>query len=344
MKIFLESGYLDMRAIMGAGYPYTIVCGGRATGKTFTALQTTIEDNIPFLLLRRMQTQIDMINKPEFSPFKAHERVLGWHIGLDKIGKNNSGIYEQIETEDGWKNAGKPIGYTAALATISSMRGFDASDVQRVIFDEFIPERHERPIKHEAQAIFNAYETINRNRELNGENPLQMVFLANSNRLDNPLFIELQLVTRAERMLKTGQHVWTDDKRGIMLVMFADSPISARKTDTALYRLTAGSEFSAMALENSFNTEDTGSIAARPLREYNPIVKVGELTVYRHKRGGQTYHVSAHKTGSPPEYGTGEIEKSRFCRTYSWLWFDYLDNRVTFESTMCELLFRNIFN
>ena len=64
MKIFKEDGYLDMGAIMAAGYPFTIVCGGRGTGKTFTALYETIKDKVPFMLLRRLQTQIEMINKP----------------------------------------------------------------------------------------------------------------------------------------------------------------------------------------------------------------------------------------------------------------------------------------
>lgn len=344
MNIFQENGYLDMRAIMGEGYPFTIVCGGRATGKTFTALQVSVEDGVSFMLMRRLQTQIDLINQEDFSPFKAHERILGWNIGIKKVGKNNSAIY-QAENVDGEKVcSGKPIGYTAALATLSNMRGFDAGALDRVIFDEFIPEKQERPIKNEAEAIFNAYETINRNRELDGRKPLQMVFLANSNRLDNPLFMKLELVTRAERMLKTGQHVWTDEKRGIMLVMFSDSPISSRKEASALYRLTAGSEFASMALRNDFNTEDTGSIRNRPLREYNPIVKVGEITVYKHKRDPRKIYVSAHKTGSPPEYGTGDIELGRFIRAYNWIWLDYLENKVEFESTMCELLFQNIFS
>ena len=343
MNIFREDGYLDMGAIMGRNYPFTLVCGGRGTGKTFTALYETISNNVTFMLMRRMQTQVDMINRPEFSPFKALERVHGLHIGLEKISKNNSAIYHQEEVDGEYECVGQPIGYTAALATLSNMRGFDAADVKRVIFDEFIPERHERPIKNEGTAIYNAYETINRNRELNGETPLQMVFLANSNRLDNPLFMDLRLVTRAEKMLKTGQHVYTDDERGIMLVMFNDSPISERKEKTSLYRLTNGSEFSEMALHNDFNTENTGSVKSRPLKEYNPIVKIGELTIYRHKGAARSLYVSAHKTGSPPEYGTGEIERGRFCRAYNWLWLDYLDSKVEFESTMCELLFQQYF-
>ena len=56
MKIFREDGYLDMGSIMAAGYPFTIVCGGRGTGKTFTALYETIKDKVPVMFLRRLQT------------------------------------------------------------------------------------------------------------------------------------------------------------------------------------------------------------------------------------------------------------------------------------------------
>jgi hypothetical protein len=41
-----------------------------------------------------------------------------------------------------------PIGYTCALSTLSNMRGFDASDIQLLICDEFIPEKHERLLKN----------------------------------------------------------------------------------------------------------------------------------------------------------------------------------------------------
>ena len=45
-----------------------------------------------------------------------------------------------------------------ALSTVSNLRGFDMSDCTLLIYDEFIPEPHERPLKNEAAALFNAYE------------------------------------------------------------------------------------------------------------------------------------------------------------------------------------------
>ena len=91
-----------------------------------------------------------------------------------------------------------------ALSTISNVRGFDATDRDVLIYDEFIPERHERPIKDEATAFFNAIETIQRNRELEGKDPLTVLCLANANELANPLFIELKLVKRAMALIRKG--------------------------------------------------------------------------------------------------------------------------------------------
>ena len=87
--------------------------------------------------------------------------------------------------------------------------------MQLWIFDEFIPERHERPIKNEGAAFLNAYETMNRNRELQGYKPIQTLCLANANDLGNPIFMELGLVSRAMRMQQTGKTMSLLRDRGI---------------------------------------------------------------------------------------------------------------------------------
>jgi hypothetical protein len=163
-------------------------------------IETVIEDEIKFIYMRRTQSQADLINKPEFSPFKSLNNDFGWKIGTDSISKYNAGFYQQIESDDRLVCTGAPLGFTAALSTISNIRGFDASDVELQIYDEFIPEKHERPIKNEGAAFLNAYETINRNRELKGRKPLQCICLANANDLANPIFMELRLVRKAEQM------------------------------------------------------------------------------------------------------------------------------------------------
>lgn len=342
MNLYLDSGYVNMKAIINAGLPFNFVVGGRATGKTYTTLKTVKEDNIKFMFMRRTQSQLDLINKPEFSPFKSLNRDMGWNVHSVSLTKYNAGFYDAELVDGKPVPSGEPIGYSCALSTVSNMRGFDASDVTLLIYDEFIPERHERPIKNEGSAFLNAYETINRNRELQGRNPLQVVCLANANDLANPIFIELGLVSKAEKMKRKGQDVSIDRNRGIGIFMLNDSPISTMKKTTALYRLTTGSEFERMSLSNDFASRDYTNVANRPLQEYNPVVRVGELCIYQHKSNGK-YYVSTHTKGSPTTYGVTETELARFRKAFFWVWTEYMMNRVEFEEVLCELLLTKYF-
>lgn len=174
MKIYQDNGYLDFTAIRKLGLPFNFITGGRATGKTYNGLddltrECSQQPDSRFLLMRRTQTQLDLISKPEYSPFKILNRNNGTDYRIDGITKYNGGIYFGEE-----KNL---VGYTAALSTIANVRGFDGSDIDYLLYDEFIPEPHARPIKDEAGAFLNAYETINRNRELEGRKPLQVFAL-----------------------------------------------------------------------------------------------------------------------------------------------------------------------
>lgn len=344
MKLYLENGYLNIPGIIATGMPFIFCWGGRATGKTYGALKEAVESGVKFGLMRRTQAQLDLISKPEFSPFKPLNRDMGWDIGIQPLSKYNGGIYKMEDVDGRRSPTGAPIGYTFALSTIANVRGFDGSDIELLIYDEFIPEPHARPIKEEHEAFLNAYETINRNRELQGRKPLQVLCLANANTLANPLFMGLNLVTKAERMNRTGQEYSIDHKRGFVLVNLCKSSISDLKRDTALYRLTGNNAFAKMALTNDFSgEEERGKIGSKPLLEYRPIVVIGELCIYRHKNA-DLFYCSTHVSGSPPTFGVGETERLRFRRVYSWLWNAYLDNKMEFEERICEILLTKYFS
>ena len=139
MNLYDENGYVNIREILKLNLPFTIVVGGRATGKTYTTLKTAVEDNITFMYMRRLQSQADLINKPDFSPFKRINTDLHWNIATAPISKYNAGFYNQRlnEEQTGYELYGKPIGYTCALSTVSNLRGFDASDVDLLIEGDF---------------------------------------------------------------------------------------------------------------------------------------------------------------------------------------------------------------
>lgn len=345
MELFDENGYVNIREILHLNLPFTIVVGGRATGKTYTTLKTAVEDEIKFMYMRRLQSQADLINRPDFSPFKKLNTDLHWFIGTVPISKYNAGFYKQRlnEEQTSMECYGSPIGYTCALSTVSNLRGFDASDVDLLIYDEFIYEKHERALKNEGDAFLNCYETINRNRELDGRKPLQCILLANSTNMANPIFMSLGLVRIAQKMKEKGNRIYINNKRGIGLFMLDDSPISQKKRETALYKLTANSEFAKMSLDNEFSVEEIGRIKSLPLNQFKPIVAVGEICIYEHKTD-RYFYCSTHKSGKPEVFGNGSADLTRFRKKYFYLWrTEYMANNIIFEEYVCQILFEQYF-
>ena len=285
--------------------------------------------NLPFHVIKDW---LHLINKPEFNPYKAINQDLGADIQVKSISKYNSRIFEPAEDGE------QLLGYTCALSTISNMRGFDASDCKLLIYDEFIPERHERPIKAEGSCFLNAYESINRNRELRGDPPLQVLGLANAFNIANPIFMELGLVGRCEKMKNNDQEFFMDPERGILLVLLQRSRISKAKADTALYRLSSGS-YKDMALSNDFIYNNSDSIKAQALKEYKLLCTVGEISIYRHKFKRE-YYVSEHRTGTAPLYKSDEVGIMRYRRKYGLILAPaYINNRVIFENILTKSLF-----
>ena len=328
-KIYLPSGYLNIRGILAYKCTFNFIVGGRATGKTYGALSTVLEDNIKFMLMRRTQAQADLINKPDFSPFKPVCDDKHIEITTAPVSKYNAKFIKDDAT----------IGYTCALSTIANMRGFDASDVKLLIYDEFIPERHERPIKSEGSAFLNAYETMNRNRELKGKRPLTVLCLANAFDIANPIFLELGLVGIAEKMKQNGRELYIDREKSILILMPDSRKILKEKNETALYKLTEGSEFSKMALQNEFIYNPTDNIKSLPLREFRPVVTVGEITIYKHK-SKRLYYVSEHRTGDPPKFTTDEISLRRYLKNYGMRFYRlYMQNCFRFENMLTKSLF-----
>ena len=338
MKLFQENGYVDIRSILADDERYTFVwiIGGRATGKTYTFLKTVIEDDMRFIYMRRRQTQVDLIKTPEFNPFKKLNKNEGWTITPSPITKNHSGFYTgEIDKDGVLRPQGEPLGYAMALSTISGLRGFDASDVKIWCYDEFIPERNEMPIKNEGASFLNAYETINRNRELEGEKPLRFIGLSNSNTAANDIFLYLHLTEIVEQMKKRGQRVWKNLERRTMIIDLGDSEISEMKRETALYKMAVGTDFIGMSLDNEFIDDDFSNIRSCPLIEYVPKVAIGDICIYKHK-DRKEYYVSASISGSPKRIEATETGKILFRRRYDYLWKLFLSGKIIFENFYCK--------
>lgn len=343
MKLYDKNGYVNIKEILQHPAIFIFIYGGRGTGKTYGTLQEMITGKHKFIYLRRLATQVDIVKKDDMQPFKTLNMDKGWKIKPFTVNKYVSSFYDYDYNEDDKIiPVGEPYGLLSSLSTFSNLRGVDGSDIDTMILDEFIPELNERPIKGEADALFNAYETINRNRELNDLPPVKLICLANSNRIDNPLFMELNLVRKAEKIRSSGKDFIYDDKRHMLLIDLYRSKISEEKSNTALYELTKGTDFYNMAIKNVFINEERGRIETKPIKEYKPIVAIGELTIYKHK-SRKEYYVTEFRSGSPKTYGSGEKERERFRKDYNYLYRAYLKKQVIFEEYINEIIFDKYF-
>ena len=337
---FNGAGYLDVPQLLGHVLPYTWIWGGRGTGKTYGFLEDVRYNNPrKFLILRRTQKQIDLLRKPAFNPFKPVDQDHGQFTVCRKDGE--LGVFYQGKELDGKiEPDGPPLGYAVALSTVHNVRGIDLSDVEIIIYDEYIPEPHERPIRDEYLAFLNAMETIGRNRELQGKPPVQFVGLSNANSLGNPYFLGLRVIRVVDQMLAAGRQIWADPDRGLMLVNITASPISQAKAETSLYKLAGQGEFAEMSLGNEFSQDYCSRQGSIPLAELKPVVTVGEVTLYKHKRDPELYYCCDHRSGSPPVYLADETSLKRFRRDYWYIQTVYMDNDIVFQDILCEILLR----
>ena len=341
MGLYLESGYINQDRILSSADSFIFEIGPRGTGKSYGILKYILDRKIKFMMLRRTQTEADMISTAVTNPFKAiMMNNYGLQISPESISKNLSAFTVPGPTED---DPPERIGYLAALSTFATIRGADLSDVDLIFYDEFIPEKHQRPIKDEYAALMNVYETVNRNRELQGRKPVQLVCAANSNDIANPIFIGLEIVDRIARMMKKGIEMYKDPEKSLAVYMFMKSPISDKKAQTSLYKLTAGNDFQNMALRNMFDL-DTRYISSRNLREFKPVVKIGELIIYEHKSRKEFYARCGSSGTVPHVFSTTDIDRKRFVKTYNYLFLRYLSGYMIFENSISQVLFEKLFS
>lgn len=345
INLYTEQGYVDIPVLVSEakkrGCFLILGVGGRGCGKTYGGLDFLVNTGQQFIYLRRKQKHVEMNSNPDFNGFAKLNKDKGYRYMFSMIPKTDvAGVYEYEKDEKG-KNVptGPLLGYCASLSTFSDTRSVDFSAVDYGFYDEFIPEKKERRMADEGYTFNNVYETINRNRELDGKEPLVFFCLANSEKLDNALFVYFGLVRIAMKMRKDGQEIKFLTDRGICLVDFVNSPISKKKKDTFLYKkLNRNNRFSEMSIENKYDIDDAVRIGKRRIVEYVPVVTVGEISVYQHKSRNEFYVGYPH-AGNVHVYGTTDVDLARFTRKYAWLMRAFLNDNIVFEDYSSYILF-----
>lgn len=241
---------------------------------------------------------------------------------------------------------GKPetrVAYTMALTGVAHARSFDGSTITHILYDEAVPENHIKNIKAEDECFLQMYESICRNRELQGKPPVKCIVLANANNLEAPILHALNCVKVLDTMRRKGQNIRIDRARGLSIVLLNDSPISTIKSNSALYRLSRGAsdDFSDMALSNQFSRDNYTDVCPKPIAEFIPIASIGTLCLYKHK-SAYLYYVSEHTSGKPKQYENTTTDRVRFRKDNFAAWEAYFKKRLVFESVSAKVFYKAV--
>ncbi|MBO7131678.1 phage DNA encapsidation protein [Candidatus Saccharibacteria bacterium] len=344
MNIYTKEGWLDIAHISEVAdrnhINFIIIIGKRQVGKTYGVLKYEVDEDKRFMLTRRVKVELEMLEKNVNSPF---EKIYPGQIVFAKESEYTAAISRVHEGEDG--ETLEQIGIGTALTTIGNIRGFSALINGQLItdwvIDEFIPEEQVFKVRNEGDAFLNAHTTINGNRELEGLPCLRTWLLANSNNLNSEILEALNITKEVERMSLRGEEVRLLKDRGILIILPESKKIiEQRKQKNGLYKAIGGnSKFAKMAYENEFAYNDFSDVRGEPLREYNPYLTIGRITIHLHKNSKRLYVTDKVRARARYELTDSDSGINQFNRQYPDIRTAYLNGRVYFQ----EMRVKNYF-
>lgn len=295
--------------------------------RKFVFVKRTIED------VELLCTGGDSNVQADFSPFKSINKFYKSNVRAIMIKKPVAGFYE-CDEEDNPK--GLPIGYIIPLSVVKKVKGFDLSECEWLIFDEFIPEPWERVSRKEGDQLLELYMTVSRARELQGKPPLILICLANAVEISNPVMNTLEVTDTFATMNATRSSVVYDERRYILCRMLNDNDaFQEKQKQTKIYQAMSNTAWGQMAFENQFAYNDFTNVGRLNLKGFKPVTSL----TYKHKnyyiyqKDGQ-YYMTYSKYGIlPTKYNLAtENHQKKFYIDYAIdLRNECIDGNMLFE-------------
>jgi len=274
-----DDGYYHLASDLEA-YPDAwciIVYSKRGPGKTYSALWNSFYNKIPILYMKRTIDDVKAIcsNKNGFdlSPYVPINRDKGTDIMASYIDKGIGGFYH-TDGESG-KPEGAPISYIAALNAVKSIKGFDMSEVEWILLDEFIPQSGEIVRHAEGDMLLDLYMTISRDRQKRGRKPLKLILFANAEEISTPITNALEVVDVMAELSASGKSHYYDEARGIMIHHITDEEVPIREEEKdGIYNAMAGTAWGRKAFGGEFTNNDFTNVRRRSLKGAQPLIEV----------------------------------------------------------------------
>lgn len=338
-----------------------IIIGGRNCGKTYSALKNVYLNRKKFCFLKRTGDDVDLLTSGsgkvgsknnefgiDLSPFKSINRDLLCDVRAYDIKKGLGAFYEHLNGE----LIGTPLGYLLALNYVSKFKGFDLSDCDYLIFDEFIPQPWDRVNRKEGEQLLDLYKTISRDREHRSKGPLKLLCLANAVNISNPVMNILEITNDVAFMQISGLESRYIEHRGIFIHIINDNPDFVKKEkDSKIYAAMGETAWGRMAFDNQFAYNDFSAIGKTSLKGYKPVCSLSfkNDNFYIYMKDGNYYMTTSRHDKQTEIFNLNrENDQKLFFNSYIYeLKEACINGKMLFEEyTMYDLIinYRKFFN
>lgn len=252
-----------------------IIWSMRGPGKTYSALWSSYYLGVKIIYIKRTNEDLEFIcgqiGNGDLSPLVPINRDKGTHLKMQMLSKGIAGFYESEIDENGeWQPAGSPYSYGVSLNAIKSIKGFDASDCEWILLDEFIPQIGEIVRRREGEMLLDLYMTCQRDRLERGLPPQKLILFANAEEISTPITRTLEVVDDMAELQFSGKRYRYLTDRGIMLhhITREECSFMTERSKQGIYKAMAGTAWHEKAFEGNFSNNDFSCVNHMKLHGY----------------------------------------------------------------------------
>lgn len=295
-----------------------VVWSLRGPGKTYSTLRYGIENGLKELYIKRTVEDVNFISgrgdgNGDVSPWAPLNRDFGYDFHINPVrGKNG---FATVDSDDG-----KNIGYVIGMSAVHKVKGFELSDTDIIVYDEFLPQLSEMRInRKEGEILLDLHATVSRDRTARGKPEIPIILLANSTTPVSPVTETLKITDDIVEMSMKGIEERYIPDRHILLRNILTSPSMSKESrfysavkNTKWARMAYGNEFAYVDFSKVRKVNIKGSICHAEIR-YN-----GERWfLYQNQKG--VYIMSKSASNNPLNVYNFDVDGDR-----QRLWYDYI--------------------
>ena len=276
-----------------------VVWSRRGAGKTYSALWEHVYEKRKIIYMKRTVEDVNTISKNannsnmDMCPYVPINRDKLTNIQPINVSNGLGAFYNTLEGDA----VGDAVSYIMALNKIKAVKGFEASDCDWILLDEFIPQIGERINHREGEQLLDLYMTVLRDRVKRGLPEIKLILFANAEDISTPITRELEIIDDMALLNDSGDTsiAYLED-RGILLhhVTADECPaITKQDSELGIYKAMKKTAWGRKTFEGEFANNDFSNVCKMSLKGFKGFCKLTykahEYYIYLRDSDGMFY-------------------------------------------------------